>query len=210
MVLPAYSHAAAKLQEGGLATHAAFTLRASRPVVDAHVNTACAKLQPRVKNTVLFVLDECSMLKAAELDSIVWGLDELEFRGAVFLMGNMAQLPPVVPIGEDPVAARVTASDFYVTTTHHTDCENQRLKGGKEGAKQYHARCLAIGYGLNRVRVQLPIRRYFVLKPVLSFPTPQKHANVGSTYPIQLPRASFPSVQANEGGIARLRRWGCL
>jgi hypothetical protein len=51
----------------------------------------------RIAQSALAVIDEISMLRAEELDVIYNSILEVGFTGAQLLLGNIAQLAPVMP-----------------------------------------------------------------------------------------------------------------
>ena len=80
----------------------------------------------RLQDAELVVIDECTMMRADEIDTISNGLKELGFTGALVVLGNFAQLGPVMPganVGQ-AISQHITASK----TLNSPDTKHIRLR----------------------------------------------------------------------------------
>jgi hypothetical protein len=101
----------------------------------------------RLQDAELIVIDECTMMRADEIDTISNGLQELGFTGALVVLGNFAQLGPVMPganVGR-AISQHITASK----TLNSPDTKHIRLRSNvrMQHDLAFLNACNDIGYG---------------------------------------------------------------
>ena len=198
VVETAFTAKAASNYTGGTTSHYAFRLSVSRidgdPPVVRLVSPRGAstsksedlRASMRLQRASLVIIDEITMMRAAELDAIVDKLGDIEFTGVVLILGNNAQLGPVLPHSTAAAFIRhhVTASRTYADPycLHVQLRTNVRMQTDPD----YHEACRRIGYALD---------------PPLEDVTPSGARRV------RLPTATFNAVAATDASVEALRRW---
>ena len=141
---------------------------------------------PVLAQAALIIIDERSMIRAKELDCISAALRIIGFQGVLLVVGNDAQLGPVMKGANiiTFIANHVTSSQPYASSLcHHVTLrQNMRMSGDHE----FMAACLKIGYG--------------VWEHATPFAADWSQI-------ISLPVSLFPAVPATTDEILRSRRW---
>lgn len=152
-MLTAYSNQAAQLLPQGRTVHSALRLPLSSPHETPVIKAVDGRHNARVHTARLIVADECSMMRRKELEAILVYLDHIKWRGVLLLMGNTAQLPPVLPGVSDAATAKqhISASPVFRAAPTFTLADIVRARADAD-ARAFVNTCLNIGYDLRDVR----------------------------------------------------------
>jgi hypothetical protein len=161
------------------------TLHAECPSSDSAYDTKQQHVGRRLRDARLIFVDEVTMMRADELDAVVAKLHELSFRGVFMIVGNCAQLGPVIPGADDATtveAAIVNAVSF--PSFRHFRLTGQRRMTDVELRAAVHA----VGYG--------------------TWPSVDggSHSTCAAQR-IRLPVSMFPAVSTSDSGLEHFQRW---
>jgi hypothetical protein len=128
VICTAFTAKAARNYVGGQTCHCAFTLNVTEPeerptlkILEDPKNRMHAS-RTCLRDASLIIMDEISMMRAAEFDAIWDGLKRIGFQGSLIAAGNDAQLGPVIPDGtpNSLLLHHITTSNaFHASETVH-------------------------------------------------------------------------------------------
>ena len=158
VVCSAFTAKAACNYAGGVTCHAAFLLKRTdfrekaettlrRPKQGERLRPKERLALARIEDAELVVIDESTMMRAGELDAVVPALRAVGFKGVLCILGNFAQLGPVLP-GAD-VGATLKHHITSSTALNDPACVHVRLRTNvrMEDDPEFLRACNDIGYG---------------------------------------------------------------